>query len=202
MRGERREKVRRRRRATLDYLRKRTEKVAKVVSHVNEVAEQKTDRSDRLQQTNLTSLNTTTASQLRYRRDLLRLPKYLADRSFPVAANLVLVVIADPHLAARRLWLLAADISRLRAQLLGLHLFRFGISRLDQPPMLTQSSVQGRAALCAREAVLALCLSLALPVKFAHVPKVLGPTSTLLLDRKSTRLNSSHGQSSRMPSSA
>ena len=58
MRGERREKVRRRRRATLDYLRKRTEKVAKVVSHVNEVAEQKTDRSDRLQQTNLTSLNT------------------------------------------------------------------------------------------------------------------------------------------------
>ena len=46
MRGEKREKVRRRRRAPRDDLRQRTEKVAKVVSHVNEMAEQKTDRSD------------------------------------------------------------------------------------------------------------------------------------------------------------
>ena len=46
MRGEKREKVRRRRRAPRDDLRERTEKVAKVVSHVNEMAEQKTDRSD------------------------------------------------------------------------------------------------------------------------------------------------------------
>ena len=46
MRGEKREKVRRRRQAPRDDLRERTEKVAKVVSHVNEMAEQKTDRSD------------------------------------------------------------------------------------------------------------------------------------------------------------
>ena len=46
MRGEKREKVRRRRRAPRDDLRERTEKVAKVVSHVNEMAEQKTDRRD------------------------------------------------------------------------------------------------------------------------------------------------------------
>jgi hypothetical protein len=46
VRGEKREKVRRRRRAPRGDLRERTEKVAKVVSHVNEMAEQKTDRSD------------------------------------------------------------------------------------------------------------------------------------------------------------
>ena len=46
MRGEKKEKVRRRRRAPRDDLRERTEKVAQVVSHVNEMAEQKIDRSD------------------------------------------------------------------------------------------------------------------------------------------------------------
>ena len=47
MRGEKKEKVRRRRRAPRDDLRERTEKVAKVVSHVNEMAEQKTDSTVR-----------------------------------------------------------------------------------------------------------------------------------------------------------
>ena len=59
-----------------------------------------------------------------------------------------------------------------------------------------------RAAQRLAAAVLALCLVLALAVPHAHAAALQETHGIRMLDRKSTRLNSSHSGESRMPSSA